>query len=108
LDHSADCCATVLSTAASRAGKRLRAIRELRGERRRDAARMAQEHVILEADDRFMGSGIALASAAAEQLPVDATRLVEFGEDHVQARRVRDVARQRDVGSRVRPCSSPP
>ena len=61
-------------------------------------AAMGREELVLQRHDRLVAPRIALAPAAAEELAVDAARLVALGGDHVQAP-VRGHSRsQADVG----------
>jgi hypothetical protein len=46
---------------------------------------MGDEQFVVERDDRFARSGIALPAGAAEELPVDARRVVVLRQDDVQA-----------------------
>ena len=60
---------------------------------------MGREQFVVERDDRLAAARIALAGAAAEELAVDAARVVVFGQDHVQAAARGDALAEHDVGA---------
>src|SRR5258708_12131921 len=64
--------------------------------------RMPAEKIVLEAHDRLVRARIALARAAAEELPVDAGRFVELGKNYMQPAERSDFGRELDVGAASR------
>ena len=59
----------------------------------------ALEKFVFEADEALGDAGFALAGAAAEELAVDAGRVVAFGGDDVEAAEFGDVFVEADVGA---------
>src|SRR5262245_19868056 len=55
--------------------------------------------LIFERNDGLAGSCITLAPAAPKQLPIDATGLVQFSCDHMQATEFQRLRRESDIGS---------
>src|SRR5258707_10150354 len=64
--------------------------------------RMPAEKIVLEAHDRLVRARIALARAAAEELPVDAGRFVELGKNYMQPAERSDFGPDLDVGAASR------
>jgi hypothetical protein len=60
---------------------------------------MREKQFVIERDDRFARSGIALPTGAAEELPVDAGRVVVLRQDHVQAAGLPHCRAEHDVGA---------
>src|SRR3954471_8794122 len=57
------------------------------------------DQLILGAHDRFTAARVALPAAAAEELPVDAPRIVALGADDVQAAELDDAGPELDVSA---------
>src|SRR5689334_3614230 len=55
------------------------------------------EQFVFQRDEELTAAGVALASGTAEQLAIDADRVVSFRGQHVQTPRRRDARRQFDV-----------
>ena len=65
-----------------------------------DALGTEEAHeVVLQRDEEVRRAGVALARAAAAQLPVDAARLMALGGQHVQAAQLGDAGPEFDVGA---------
>ena len=60
---------------------------------------MDDEKLVVERDERLAAARVALARRTAEELPVDARRIVVFGQDHMQTAALGDTVAERDVGA---------
>src|SRR5262249_509686 len=68
-------------------------------ERSRRHRRVNQKDLVLQRNDRLAAAGVTLPRTAAEQLPIDPTRFVVFGENHMQATALRYALWQTNVGA---------